>query len=160
MTNYIADSSIRQVILGQGTSYSWTLPASATTQTLFTVGSGNILVTSLFGVVTTLIGSTTTTLALGTHPTTGTLETAGIATATAITSAEAGTWLGVQASSGTAGALVNGAHAGNVVFFATAPFTVAPGTITATTSANAGGGVINWYITYVTLDNGATVTHP
>lgn len=159
MTNYIADASIRQVIFGQGTSYSWTLPGSATTNTLFTVANGNILVTSFFGLVTTLIGATATTLALGTVPTTGTASTAGIATATAVTSAEKGTWVAPLASSGVAGALVVGSVAGKSLYNTTA-FVVAPGTITATTSANAGGGVIKFYITYVTLDNGATVTHP
>lgn len=132
------------------------LPQTATA-TLFTVATGNVLVTSVFGQVSgTAIGATVTTLALGTAPTTGTAETAGIATATAITSLEIGTFVGVQASSGKAGALVAGGHAGDAVFAATA-FVVAPGTITWTTSAS-DTGKMAWWLTYVPLDNGATVT--
>jgi hypothetical protein len=125
---------------------------------LFTVAAGNILVTGLVGIVTTLIGSTATTVALGTAPTTGTLKTNGIATATAVTSAEAGTWVGTQASSGVAGALAVGSNAGASAFVSYPGFTVAPGTITATTSANAGAGVINWYLTWIALDFAATVS--
>ncbi len=139
------------LVIGQPVTKAWTLPASATTQTLFNVLTGIVLVTSLAARVTTAIGSTATTLSLGTVPATGTAETAGIATATAITSLEAGTWLGVQSSSGLAGALVSGGHGGNAVF-AAAPFLVNVGTITATTSANAGGGGITFYLTYCPLE--------
>lgn len=157
MSVIIQGYQLREIAFGVQVQKSWTLPASATTSTLFTVAGGNALVTSVFGLVTTLIGSTATTVALGTAPTTGTAETAGIATATAVTSLEKGTFVGVQASSGLAGALVSGGHAGNAVWAST-PFVVAPGTITATTSANAGAGVINWYLTYVPLDTGATIS--
>lgn len=147
----------RQLELGYQVTKSWTLPGSATTQTLFTVAGGNVLVTSLFGQVTTLIGSTATTVALGTVPTVGTASTTGIATATAVTSAEAGTNIAVLAASGVAGALVVGSNAGKAVW-ATTPFVVPAGTISATTSANAGAGVIKWYLTYVPLDDGASVS--
>src|ERR1700744_6494365 len=148
MSTLISNSSVTQVTRGRLNTKSWTLPASATTETLFTVTGGNILVTGLVGVVTTLIGSTATTVALGTIPTTGTASTTGIATAPAVTSKEAGTWVGTQVSSGIGGALVVGSNAGANVFLPTGfGFMVAPGTITATTSANAGAGVINWYLT-------------
>ena len=161
MGSYLDYTKIRDVIFGKLVTYSWTLPAAAETDTLFTVHTGNVLVTSLFGEVTTLIGSTATTVALGSKPTiaSGTEETAGIATATAVTSKEAGCWICVQASSGAAGALVVGGHAGNTAYASTAGtgFPVGPGAIEATTSANAGAGVINWYLTYVPLDTGAYV---
>ena len=158
MGTYLDYTKIRDIVLGKLVTYSWTVPAAAETDTLFTVHTGNILVTSLLGEVTTLIGSTATTLALGSKPTiaSGTEETSGIATATAITSKEAGTWVTPQASSGAAGALVVGGHAGNAVYLPTA-FVVGPGTIEATTSANAGAGVMLWYLTYVPLDTGAYV---
>lgn len=147
---------LEKLVLGVESTNAWTLPASATTQTLFTV-AGNIFVTGFFGIVKTAIGSTATTLALGTAPTTGTASTTGIATATAITSAEAGTWLVPLAASGVAGALVVGSNGGKSVFDPT-PFIVPTGTITATTSANAGGGAITWYLAWIPLDNFASVT--
>ena len=66
----------------------------------------------------------------------------------------------VVGSAGAAGALVVGGHAGNTVYASTAGtgFPVGPGAIEATTSANAGAGVINWYLTYVPLDPGAYVS--
>lgn len=157
MSSMIKGRQQRQLELGYQVTKAWTLPASATTNTLFTVAGGNVLITSFLGLVTTLIGSTATNLTLGTKPTTGTEETNGIATATAVTSLEKGTWVGVQASSGIGGALVSGGHAGNAVW-CTNPFVVAPGVIEATTSANAGAGAILWYLTYVPLDDGASVS--
>jgi hypothetical protein len=135
-----------------------TLPQTATA-TLYTVAGGNVLVTSMFGLVSgTAMGATATTLAIGTAPTTGTAETAGIATATAVTSLEIGSWVSVQSSSGVGGALVSGGHAGTVVFaHGTTSFVVAPGTITWTTSAS-DTGKMAWYLTYIPLDTGASVS--
>jgi len=149
---------LRVLRYGSQVTYSWTLPASATTSTLFTVTGGLVAITSLVGQVTTAIGGTATNLSLGsgTPGVGGTLDTDGIGTATAITSAEVGTLLTVEASSGIAGALVVGSLAGSGAFNAR-PFVVNSATITATTSANAGGGVINWYLSYVPLDSGAFV---
>jgi hypothetical protein len=148
---------LEQLIFGEPATKTWTLPNSATTQNLFVITGGNIVVTLLTGVVTTLIGSTATTLSLGTVPTTGTASTTGLATASTITSAEKGTLLSVQASSGLAAALVVGSNAGKTTFLqAPMGFVVPPGTITATTSANAGGGVIAWYLSYVPLDGVAS----
>jgi len=161
-TDYLQGLAFRKVLLGTIVSYSWTLPGSATTNNLFTVSTGNILVTSLIGQVTTAIGSTATTLSLGTAPTNGTAEHTGIATAAAVTSSEAGVWLttlqatvssNIIAPAELAVGSYAGFTAGNV-----ARFPVAPGYITATTSANAGAGVVNWYLTYVPLDDGAYVT--
>jgi hypothetical protein len=129
-------------------------PQTATAD-LFTVAGGNCLVTSLLGVMT-VATTTDPQLTLGTAPTTGTAESAGLATTTALTSIEAGAWVGLLVSSNKAGALVVGAHAGNVVW-PTTPFVVAPGYITWTTAASEAGN-ITWYLTYVPLDTGATVS--
>lgn len=133
-----------------------TLPQTATS-TLYTVSGGSVLVTSLLGVVSGVAtGSTVTTLALGTAPTTGTASTTSIATAVAITSLEIGSWVAPQASSGKGGALVVGANAGATLFLAN-PFVVPAGAITWTTSAS-DTGKIAWYLTYVPLDTGASVS--
>jgi hypothetical protein len=126
------------------------------TGTLYTVASGNVLVTSLFAILTTAT-TTDPQITLGTAPSNGgTAETAGIASTTALTSKEVGTWLGVLAASGKAGALVVGTASGSALW-ATTPFVVAPGTITITTAASEGGAA-TWYLTYVPLDTGATVS--
>ena len=132
------------------------LPQTATA-TLFTVATGNVLVTSLLGLVSgTAIQNQACTLALGTVPTTGTASSTGLATATSIINKEIGTWVTPLASSGAAGALVVGTNAGSTPFLTTA-FVVPPGTISWTTSAS-NTGKMAWYLTYVPLDNGATVS--
>lgn len=157
MANFIQGYQLRTMVLGNlVTKAAQNLPQSATAN-LYTVAGGSVLVTSLLGLVSgTAIGATVTTLAVGTAPTTGTANTAGIATATAITSLEIGTWVGPQASAGKAGALVAGAHAGDALF-TPLPFVVPAGTITWTTSAS-DTGQMAWYLTYVPLDTGASVS--
>jgi hypothetical protein len=156
MSVIIQGYQLREIALGvQVIKAAQALPQTATGN-LYTVAGGAVLVTSLLGVVTTAIQSTDPVLSLGTAPTTGTAETSGIATTTSIASAEIGTWLGVQSSTGAAGALVNGGHAGNPLWI-TAPFVVPAGTITWTTTASK-TGQIKWYLTYVPLDTGASVS--
>jgi hypothetical protein len=156
MSVIIQGAQLRAIAFGtQVVKGAQALPQTATA-TLFTVAGGSVLVTSLLGQFTVAAGATVTTLALGTVPTTGTASSTGIATATAITSLEAGTWVGVQASSGKAGALVAGGNAGAALFVAT-PFVVPAGTISWTTSASDTGSM-KWYLTYVPLDTGATVS--
>jgi len=158
MTNFSEGYQLRKLLLGTQVIKSWTLPASATTNTLFTVSGGLVAIMGLVGQVTTLIGATATTLALGMGApgVGGTLDTDGLGTATAITSQEVGTLIGLQASSGLGGAVAVGSLAGSGVFLTT-PIVVNSATITATTSANAGGGVINWYVHYIPIDAGASV---
>lgn len=159
MSVIVQGYQLRELNLGTQVTKSWTLPGAAATNTLFTVAGGLVLITLLVGQVTTLIGSTATNLSLGlgTPGVGGTLDTDGIGTATAITSQEVGTLIGPIASSGLGGGLAVGPLAGSAVFAPT-PFAVNSATLTATTSANAGGGVINWYVNYIPLDAGATVS--
>lgn len=132
------------------------LPQTATA-TLFTVAGGNVLVTGLLGLVSgTAIQNQACTLALGTVPTTGTASSTGLATATSIQNKEIGTWVVPQASSGAGGALVVGTNAGSTLFLPAA-FVVPPGTISWTTSAS-NTGKMAWYLTYVPLDPGGSVS--
>jgi hypothetical protein len=126
------------------------------TATLFTVHTGAVLVTSFFGLVTTVPAGDPG-FTIGTAPTVGTAETNGIATTVAVTE-EAGTWFSVVDTPTTnkPGAITIGAHAGNVTFGILAPFPVSAGAITYT-AANAEGGAISWYLTYIPLDEGAYV---
>ena len=159
MANYIAGKYLRRLQYGEMvTKSALTLPAS-TTATLFTVNSGNVIVTSLVGVVTTVIQTQACTISLGTTPTTGTAENAGIATASpSISALEVGSWLMPQADSMSSGTLTTGqllstGHAGTLPF-QPQPFIAPPGTITWTTSAT-NTGAMTWYATYVPLDDGA-----
>lgn len=152
---------LRLLLYGQQVTNSWTLPAAAETDTLFTVTGGYVIVTFLAGIVTTVIGSTATTLELGMKPdgTHGTEEKAGICTATAITSVEAGSAVIPLSSSSGPGALKVGTDGGNALYTpVNVGFMAPPGVIEATTSAAAGGGVISWYLMYVPLDTGAYVS--
>ncbi len=162
MAEFIKGQQLRTLVKGnQVVKTALTLPAT-TTGTLFTVSGGAVLVTSFFGVVSTATGATATTLSIGTAPTVGTAKTAGLATAQAITSLEAGTWIGLQPASVvtntyTIGSLaVSGATSAGNVIFDVPDFTVAAGTITWTTNAT-DTGAVSWYITYVPLDTGASV---
>jgi hypothetical protein len=117
-----------------------TLP-QATTQTLFTVTNGAIIVTSLAGLITTQTPAGANNLSLGTVPAIGTAASAGIGGPTAINSLVAGTWLAAPASAGTAGgALV-------------APGVPASGTASTNLVTNNYHGTVD-----VTL-SGFTVTH-
>jgi len=135
-------------------------PQTATSN-LFTVAGGICLVTSFFGIVTTVVAGTDPQLTLGTAPASGTAEVAGIASSTALTSAEVGTLITVQPSSGKPGALVvmaSAAKAGNAVYPpGSGGFLVNTGHITQTTGASETGAV-SWYLTYVPMDTGAYIT--
>lgn len=126
-----------------------TIPQTAQAA-LFTVSGGRVMVTSIVGEVTTVIGGTATTLALVGNPTVGTDVT--FATATAITSKEVGSLIGLAGTVGTA-LNVQSAGAGALP---SAGVVVPVGTIDWLTSAST-TGAIKWSITYVPLDAGATI---
>lgn len=160
MANFIQGAQLRTLQMGNlVTKAAGNLPQSATA-TLFTVSGGAVLVTSLVGVVTTVIASSDPVLSLGTAPTVGTAQTSGLATTTVLTSAEAGTLVTVASSAGLPTALAvmaTAAKAGSVVFTSLSDaFVVSAGTITWTTGASK-TGAMKWYLTYVPLDDGASV---
>ena len=159
MSTIIQGYQLRTLLFGDLVEKTSQALPNDTTANLYTVAGGNVLVTSMFGEVTTAASSTATTVSLGLAPTTGTPEHAGIASAGSITSAEVGTWVAPAPSSGIAGTLAVGLRAGSALFNSF-PFVAPPGTITWTTNANngAGNGTFNWYLTYTPLDNGASVS--
>jgi hypothetical protein len=161
--NFSEGYQLRKLLYGTQVTYSWTLPGASGTSNIFTVSGGNVLVTCLIGQVTTAVGATATTLSLGQAPSVnGTAETTGISTAAAITSSEAGVWITLGGASTVSSNIIApaelavGSYAGFTPTLAAA-FPVATGQLTAHLSANAGGGVINWYLMYVPLDTGASV---
>lgn len=130
------------------------------TATLFTITGGLVMVTSFIGIVTTVVAGVDPQLSLGMAPTAGTAQTSGIATTKALTSAEVGTLITVAASTGLPGALVvmtTAAKAGSTVFPDSGKFVANTGTITQT-AQTAQTGAISWYLTYVPIDTGASVS--
>lgn len=155
MSVLLQGSQMRQVLAGFKVSRAGaTIPQTAA-QNIFSVTVGRILLTGLVGQVTTVIGSTATTVSIGYTPTAGTAAAAGLASAVAITSSEVGVRLGLPLTAG--GALVVGANAGTSVQIAAhAPYVLVPGTLTYTTSAST-TGALQWDLLYIPLDDGATV---
>ena len=141
-----------QVIKGPSTP-----PNSGSSATIATITGGSVLVTSMLGLVTTVLSGSTGQVSIGTVPTTGTASTTGIAAAAVIGGKEVGTWMGPLVSAGLGGTLVVGANAGAALFLPT-PFVVAAGTINWTTSVATMTGQVKWYFTYVALDNGAALS--
>lgn len=134
------------------------LPQTATAN-LYTVTGGSVMINGLLGVVSTAIGATATTLALGTAP--GAV-TASIATALAITSSPVGTLL--SPGGGGAGMKAAALVVANALFLQfpptmLAPFVLGAGTtnITWTTSAN-DTGQVQWYLWYMPIDPDAIVS--
>ena len=154
MTTVTNNTQLRQLALGRfvQNAAGVTVPQNATT-TIFTVAGGRILVTSLTGVVKTVIGGTTPALKLIATPTTGTAND--MCAALTITSFEVGAQFGLP---GPVGSALNGQNKSGSVAGQTAPQIVAIGTVGMNVSASDATGAIQWSLTYVPLDTAATVT--
>jgi hypothetical protein len=122
------------------------LPATATT-TYFNV-TGQVIITSFIGVVTTSTSATATTLTINAVNTAG-ATTAAIAAATSIASLNAGTILALPTVGSTLTALSYGVQNNE--------FIVGAGSLQFVTSAT-NTGATKWYVNYVSLDSGAAVT--
>jgi hypothetical protein len=137
-------------------------PNSGSTANLFTVAGGMVVVTSLIARVTTVLSGTTGAVSLGTAPTAGTASHTGICTATVIGGGEVGTkYAVVGTAAGAATTMANGgasSTAGVVPFLGMPEFIVDPGTITITTSIATMTGALSWYLSYVPVDVGASVS--
>jgi len=126
-----------------------TLPAT-TTDNIFTVNGGRVLVYAFVGQVTTANSATATNLKVTSVPATGTA--ADIAANLAIASLEAGTIYVVE---GDATALI-GVSAGFAPALNALPFILPAGTIRIETSAT-NTGASKWDVWYIPLDEGARI---
>lgn len=125
--------------------------AATGTGTIFTVANGMVMITSIVGVVTTVVQTQANAIKLVATPTTGTVNDL---TGTVESSAAAvGSLFSAQGLA--ADALVKSTGGG--VSTLRQPLIVAPGTIGLNTAAT-NTGAIRWTLTYVALDDGATVT--
>lgn len=155
MTTIIQGSQLRKLLFGTqvANSSGKTVPQNATS-TIFTVAGGRVAVTSLVGKVTTVIAGTTPSAKIVATPTTGSAND--LCTATAITADEVGTQYSIPGATGSA-LNVSGSGSGGVTG-QTAPVIVAAGTIGVNVSAADATGAIQWALTYVPIDDGASVT--
>jgi hypothetical protein len=158
MSVIIQGSQIRQILLGTKVDRATaTLPQTAT-GTLFTVAGGRVLLTSIVGEVTVALGATATSANLVHTPTVGTVGD--LCAATVVTSDEVGTLYGI---SGDATSLLSADGAGsNAPTSARTgipahPVVLPVGAIGLKTTASDTGSV-KWSVTYIPLDDGATVT--
>lgn len=128
---------------------SFTLPAS-TTATLFTITVGRIILTSIVGEVTTLVQTQACNTKLVATPTTGTAVD--MCAVLDITADEVGCLYGIT---GLPSDAMYGANAGLTQVQAR-PLIIPIGTIKLSTAAT-NTGATKWSMTYIPLDDGATV---
>lgn len=157
MSTLIQGNQLREITLGRGPVSSPSGAFAADTRTIFTVAGGEVLVTALWGVVTTAI-TVANTVALQTNPTTGDTKVFVEATDIGTTDTAAGTVVGFNQSiddPATAGATFEekielGGHA-------LRDLVVTTGDIEQVTTGTNPDGAITWYCTWIPLTNGATL---
>jgi len=152
MSVIIAGSQVRQILLGQKVDRATAALPQTTQAAIFTVTGGRVLVTGLVGEVTTVMGATATNLKVTSNPTTGT--DVDIAANAAVTSKEVGSQFTLPAATGSALVVKNGGGGGQ--FPTHQPYVVPIGTIDLVTDASDTGSV-KWSLTYIPLDDGASV---
>lgn len=157
MATMVPGKQQRNLLLGSAPVSSPSGAFAADTRTIFTVAGGEVLVTALWGVVTTAI-TVANTVALQTNPTTGDTKVFVEATDIGTTDTAAGTVVGFNNSiddPATNGATFEekielGGHAlRNLV--------VTTGDIEQVTTGTNPDGAITWYATWVPLTDGATL---
>jgi hypothetical protein len=154
MSTLIQGNELRALRLGRGPVSSPSGAFAADTRTIFTVAGGEVLITALWGVVTTSI-TVANTVKLQANPTTG--DTADVVTATDIgtTDTAAGTVLGFlfdpDDTAATAPDIVKGGGQ------ALTNLVVTTGDIEQVTTGTNPDGAVTWYCTWVPLTDGATL---
>lgn len=149
MSTIIHGDQLRTITLGSGPVSKAVPTLSATTFQLFTVTGGRVLITALWGVVTTSIAAAGGTLNLQTDPTTG--DTVVVVTATDLgtTDTAAGTTLGTRDQGDGTTDWVKGG-------FALRDLVVTTGEVEAVGASGIDGGV-TFHCTWIALDDGATL---
>lgn len=122
---------------------------AATTISLFTVATGKVLLTSIVGEVTTAI-TVANSYKLQHNPTTGTTKDLCAATDIGTTDTPAGNLLGFQGLTGDS--MLTGPGAVPTI---KQPIVLTPGVVESVSAGT--DGVILWVVTWVPLDNGATL---
>lgn len=145
---------MRVVNMGAQTNKTLALPQSAI-GTIFTVAGGRIVVTSLTGVVSTAVGAVAVTVSLGFTPAGGSSVPAAIGSvSSALTSAAVGSQLWLNST--VAGA-VQSSTIPTISVDQPYNLVIPAGAITWTTAASTTGAV-TWSLTYIVLDDAASVS--
>jgi len=157
MATMVPGKQQRNLLLGSAPVASASGAFAADTRTIFTVAGGEVLVTALWGVVTTAI-TVANTVALQTNPTTGDTKVFVEATDIGTNDTAAGTVVGFNDSiddPATNGATVEekielGGHA-------LRDLVVTTGDIEMVVTGTNPDGAITWYATWIPLTDGATL---
>lgn len=150
MSVIIQGDQLRTINFGSKVDKAATTVPQNTTADLFTITGGRVLVATIVGEVTTVIGGTTPSLKLTSSPTTG--SDVDLCTATAITSDEVGSLYSID---GVGNALEVGSS--GAVESTAKPIILPIGTVNMHCDAADATGAIKWSVFYVPLDNGAVV---
>lgn len=155
MSVLIQGDQIRSLLLGVRVSKATGTVANGTT-TLFNITGGRVVITSLVGRVTTLIGSTTSNCKLVYNPTAaGTSFDLCTAVDIATDAVEQTYYIAGSVASG--GALLVGGAVGQANGVFSSPYILQAGALEQNLSADPVGGAITWTVTYYPYDDGASV---
>lgn len=160
MTSMIQGNQLRAAVLGAKVEKSYTIATE--TASLFTVNTGVCLITSIVGKVTTAI-TVANTIKLVSNPTTGTSSDLVAATDLGTTDTPAGNLLSISGMP--TGSILSGigavrlfpAEDVTVTQGAASGIYVAAGVIQQVTTGTNPDGVIKWIITYVPIEDGASI---
>lgn len=150
MSVYDDPAAFRKNLLGTGSASKSTGTLAATTVPLFTIAGGEVLITSLFGKVTTAI-TVANSYKLQMNPTTGDTQDLCAATDIGTTDTAAGTLLTFGLSTTTAPPKLMSVGYGRVLDMVPLPI----GQIEHVSAGT--DGVITWYVTWIPLVTGATL---
>lgn len=155
MSVMIQGSQLRDIALGVKVDKSTGVVASGNFS-LFTIAGGRVLLTSLVGRVTTLIGATVATAKL-TYDPTAAGSNFDLCTAVSIETDAVEQAYYIAGSVASPGALLVAGTVGQANPVFAQPLMLSAGTILQTLSADPVGGVIAWSVTYIPFDTGASV---
>jgi hypothetical protein len=153
MTNIMGPAAKRSLVLGEAVNRAAALQPATTQAAIFTVAGGKVLVTSLVGEVVVATPATANTVKVTGNPTSGT--DVDWCTATSTASKEVGSIISLPGAVAS-GLTVSNAGGGNP--FPANGQIAQIGTIDLVTTGTAATGTIKWTLTYVPIDDGATVT--
>src|SRR5512139_381809 len=157
MATIIQGPELRSLVLGNPPVSSPSGAFAADTRTIFTVAGGEVLITGLWGVVTTAV-TVANTVALQTNPTTGDTKVFVEATDIGTNDTAVGTVVGFTPSiddPATSGALFE--HSIMLGGHLLKDLVVTTGDVEQVTTGTNPDGAITWYCTWVPLTDGASL---
>lgn len=152
MSVILQGNQVRAIELGFSVTSAITALPATTTVDLFVVSGGRVVVTSLTGVVTTIVQAQANAIKLVATPTTGTAND--MCATLDINAAEVGAQVSLDGVLATA--LQGAVNKSGSVGFMTKRQIVAIGKIRLNAAAT-NTGAITWTVTYIPLDNGAAI---